>query len=324
VSSRHTAASGEIDGWPSRDLVSPAGLHARFVPGAGLVGASLRHRGEELLGRRGGLRAWAADAVTFGIPLLHPWANRLARRGLAWEGVEAAWPDPAPGVRFDPNGLPIHGVGAFACDWRVEEHAADARRAWLRARLDFGADPERLAVFPFPHALEVTAELAGETLAITTTLRATGERTVPVAFGWHPYLRLPGVPRREWEVALPVRRRWGLDAGQLPTGEREAFDVAPGPLGERTFDDLFDAIAPGAPFVLEGGGRRIEQRHGPGYDLAVVYAPADDEVVCFEPMTAPTNPFDGGHPLLAVAPGESFSARFEIAVLEAQGAGRPR
>ena len=35
---------------------------------------------------------------------------------------------------------------------------------------------------------------------------------VPVAFGYHPYLVLPGVPRAEWEVELPVDARLLLDA----------------------------------------------------------------------------------------------------------------
>ena len=34
---------------------------------------------------------------------------------------------------------------------------------------------------------------------------------VPVSFGFHPYLLLPGVPRAEWQVAVPVRRRLDLD-----------------------------------------------------------------------------------------------------------------
>jgi hypothetical protein len=53
-------------------------LDATFVPIAGMVGASLRDGGEELLGRGLGLQCYAAGGPTMGIPLLHPWANRLA------------------------------------------------------------------------------------------------------------------------------------------------------------------------------------------------------------------------------------------------------
>ena len=50
------------------------------------------------------------------------------------------------------------------------------------------------------------------------------------------------------------------------------------------------------PFVLAGGGRRIELSVGPGYRFAQVYAPGDDDVVAFEPMTAPTNALVAGGP----------------------------
>ena len=81
---------------------------------------------------------------------------------------------------------------------------------------------------------------------------------MPISFGYHPYLRLPGVDRSEWEVEMPVRERLELDDRMLPTGRRERVQVEAGPLGSRTFDDAYLAPEDGAPFVLAGGGRRIE------------------------------------------------------------------
>ena len=60
------------------ELASPEGdLTARFATHAGMVGCSLRHRGEELLGIGRGLRGYLEDGAVFGIPVLYPWANRL-------------------------------------------------------------------------------------------------------------------------------------------------------------------------------------------------------------------------------------------------------
>jgi aldose 1-epimerase len=53
-------------------------LDAIFLPARGMLGASLRHRGEELLRRVEDLAAAAAKGSSAEIPLLHPWANRLA------------------------------------------------------------------------------------------------------------------------------------------------------------------------------------------------------------------------------------------------------
>ena len=55
---------------------------------------------------------------------------------------------------------------------------------------------------------------------------------MPVAFGFHPYLRLPGAVRAAWELRLPPRRHLVLDLRGIPTGtgEREVGlrRVAPG------------------------------------------------------------------------------------------------
>ena len=138
---------------------------------------------------------------------------------------------------------------------------------------------------------------------------------MPISFGYHPYLRLPGVDRADWEVRIPVRERLELDRRMIPTGERERVDVKAVRSATRTFDDGYLAPADAEPFVLAGGGRRIELCVGPGYRFAQVYAPRDDDVVAFEPMTAPTNALVAGGPdLPLVAPGGRYEAIFSITV----------
>ena len=75
-----------------------------------MVGCSLRHRGEELLGQRGGLAAYVAERKTMGIPLLYPWANRLSAWRFALAGREIAIDPGATPLRRDANGLPMHGL----------------------------------------------------------------------------------------------------------------------------------------------------------------------------------------------------------------------
>ena len=175
--------------------------------------------------------------------------------------------------------------------------------------------PQVLALFPFPHELEIEVVLADARLVVVTTLRATGSVAVPAAFGYHPYFTLPDAPRSEWQITLPVRRRAILDEHSLPTGRTEAVAIPPGRLGDQTFDDLFPELEPDPTFEVRDDDRSIAVTFGDGYDVAVVYAPADDAVICFEPMTAPTDPFEGEAELAWVEPGETFSAEFSIAVM---------
>ncbi len=274
-------------------------LEAVFVPEVGMVGRSLRHRGDELLGQRGGLEAYAERGSSFGIPLLHPWANRLDRQ---LGGGRAP-------LKLDANGLPMHGLLTAAPGWEV----VDAQSDLLRARFGFASD-ELLEAFPHPHELTLTASLDPGGLTIDTELRPTADGAVPIAFGWHPYLTLPGVPRAEWQVEMPVAERAVLDDRGIPTGGTDPIDVEPGPLGELVFDDLFPGIERGARFVLHGGGRRLAVVFDAGYPVAQVYAPEGQDLICFEPMTAPTNALVSGDGLRHAQPGETFAARFRIEV----------
>lgn len=308
-------ASRTVEGVGALTLATDAGLEAAFVPSAGMVGCSLRHRGEELLGQRGGLRTYIEERSTMGIPLLHPWANRVARARFPVAGREVVLDDARLPLSLGPGGLPIHGLLAAAEGWRVDRHEVAGNGGVLAATFDFTAHQELLAAFPFPHRVEWDGTLQGPTLTIATTIHASGDVSVPISFGYHPYLRLPGVDRAEWEVEIPVRERLELDSRMIPTGDREPVDVEGGPLGERTFDDEYLAPPDAAPFVLAGGGRRIELSVGPGYRFAQVYAPADDDVVAFEPMTAPTNALVAGGPdLPLVARGGRYEATFSITV----------
>jgi galactose mutarotase-like enzyme len=311
----HEAVESLLQGYPARTLISPgAGLEVSFVPSVGMVGASMRHREDEILGQRGGLARYEATRSTMGIPLLHPWANRLADWTYAAAGRRVELDPDSPLLKRDPNDLPIHGFLGASPYWEVLGSDADDSSARLAARLDFAEHPEYLEGFPYPHELRIDASLAGSTLLIRTTLSATGDMAVPMSFGFHPYFTLPDVDRADWHVELPVRERLVTDDKQIPTGETEPFEIAPGPLGERTFDDGYAGVADGARFVLAGGGRRIALEFVSGYRYAQVYAPENDDLIAFEPMTAPTNALISGQGLALVPPGESRSATFSVSV----------
>jgi aldose 1-epimerase len=314
----HEVLDTRVDGLDGIALVShDRDLRVVFVPGAGMVGCSLIHRGEELLGQRGGLLAYRARGSSFGIPLLHPWANRLAGMSYSAGGHRVELDPERSPIHLDPNGLPIHGLLAAFGDWEVVGRSPGNGSASVATRLDFGAHEQLIAAFPFPHELHVQAELTDDTLTIATIVLPTGDVAVPVSFGWHPYLRLPGVPRSDWRLELPVRGRAVLDDRGLPAGRTEAVDPDPAPLGERTYDDHFVALDHPAVFAVEGGGRRIELELGQGYPFAQVYAPDGSEeapYICFEPMTAPVNALVSGDGLRSVPPGGSFRAEFSVRV----------
>ena len=82
---------------------------------------------------------------------------------------------------------------------------------------------------------------------MNTTVRPTGHRPVPIAFGWHPYLQLDSAPRREWTLRLPARQHLALDERGLPTGGR-----SPEP-SDRELELLRTKVDPGR-FLLGKAG----------------------------------------------------------------------
>ena len=290
--------------------LSAGSLQAQFAPALGMAGVSLRHEGDELLDRQAGLRAFARTGAVMGVPLLYPWANRLAGHDYMLDGRDVRLPPGPPLVHCEEHGLPIHGLLHASPHWRVASQ--DGRR--IMAVLEFGAHPELLAVFPFPHVLELDASLSADRLRVTTTVRPTDATAVPIAFGFHPYLRLPGVPRAAWQVTLPPRRHLVLDDRGIPTGVGKHRPATRFDLGERSFDDGYDGLASRSAFSVAGAGRTITVELEAGYPAAQVFSPSGKDFICFEPMTAPTNALRTGDGLQRVDPGDTFSATFSIAV----------
>jgi aldose 1-epimerase len=294
---------------PAARTLIAGDLQAVFLPGRGMLGASLRHRGAELLGRVEDLEGAIRTGTTCGIPILHPWANRLDGLRYAAAGREVELDAASLLLHFDRNGLPSHGVSWTDLAWEVNEACPDT----LTARLDWRRD-DLLAIFPFPHRLELTATIRPASLTIATTLIADGGSRVPMSFGFHPYFRLPGLPRAEWRLAMPAMRHLVLDGRNIPTGQEESFAVLDAPLGAREFDDGFIMLAGQPSFALAGGGRRVTVEFLEGYPCAQVYAPRGKDFIAFEPMTAPTNALVTGRGLRLTEPGGTFQATFRINV----------
>jgi galactose mutarotase-like enzyme len=267
--------------------------------------ASLRFRGDEYVAWPRTITQFRAGGAT-AVPLLHPWANRLAGNTYLAAGRRVS----LTGIRLphDPNGLPIHG-NLFGVAFDVVR-ASDTR---LTAELDYGAHPEKLRAFPFPHVVTVDARLdADRGLTIATAVRPTAERPVPVSFGWHPFVRLPNAPRRDWELRWPACEHVEVDARVLPTGRRTPQRAEREPIGDRTFDDHY-ALGRDRRFEISTGRRTLAFAFDRSYPYAQLYAPPRKQFVAIEPMTATVDALGRGTAPV-VEPGDLFRASYRISV----------
>ena len=272
-----------------------------------MICTSLADDGVEILGQRRGLDAYVTNGKTMGIPLLYPWANRLSASTLWVDGAVVSLDRRRRRCARRRNGLPIHGVLAAYPGWvvtaRVGEH--------LDGRLDYGANPRLLASFPFPARADPEDHAGRSDAHHRDDGDADGGGPVPLCFGYHPYLTIPGCAARGLDAhdaghAAPAHRRPGYPDRRVRGLERRDR-----PLGDITYDDGFDEVPDGAVFTLAGGDRRIEVTFEKGYPAAQLFAPPGEDLVAIEPMAAPTDALSRGNYRSAVRgqPGDRCASR---------------
>ncbi len=300
------SASSAVVPWQRTAAVELVAGDTRVVvvPELGMVIGSFVVDGFDHVARPGGIGALRGGHTT-AVPFLYPWANRLGRRSYTAAGTAVSLRG-LP-VHTDGNGLPMHGLLVGRAGWEITALG----RGRVVARLAFGARPELLAAFPFPHTVEVEVKVATRALRVRTTVLADSAAAVPVSFGWHPYWRMPGA-RDDWRLGLPAVAHARLDRRGIPTGRARSEPSGVAPLAGRALDDLY-ALAGDRRLELTSGGRRLRLELDDGYPYAQVYAPEGHDFCCLEPMTAPTNALvTGDHP--TVRPGAGFEATFRASV----------
>ncbi|HEY7136558.1 MAG TPA: aldose 1-epimerase [Acidimicrobiia bacterium] len=310
MSPTRATTGARLHGWRGEPALSlTAGpTSATFLPDLGMLGVSLRHLDRECLAVDRSLTGYRQGHVT-GLPLLAPWANRLSRWAYRAAGVDVELR--GVDLHVDPNGLPIHGTMTARPGWELVRLTTDGDIASVETRFDYDTD-ELLAAFPFPHALTIEATVSPGRLCVVTTVVPTGDRAVPVSFGYHPYLSLAGGARGAWVLALPERHHAELDPRSIPTGVEHEEQAERAPLGARTFDDHY-RLGDDRRFSLESAGVRVVVEFTDGYPYAQLFAPPRRPFLCVEPMTAPVDALvTGDHP--TVEPGSTFRAGFTVAV----------
>ena len=271
-------------------------------PGGSLGGAlsclSLTRDGVDLL-------------VPPGAPLAVPWIGRLSGWSFEVLGghVELAGD---PRVTPDVGGRPLHGLGVDPGRWQVEvrkgstsDGAQDASTLVATADLSFGSG------FPFDQRVSVSATVDTGGLAVRTVVEPAGALDVPVAAGWHPYLRAPGTTPQQTgvEVLLPFEVACELDA-LLPTGVERA--VMPGWVRDPVIDDHWRAT-PGQRAEVRSGALEVTLTFGVGYGWAMTWVPTPGAgFVCVEPMAAPLDPYRPGVPTPVARGGDAWVGEFRI------------
>lgn len=247
--------------------IASGALVVDIAPRAGGRIAQVTHAGVPWL--QGFDNAHAA-AIAWGSYPMAPWAGRLRHGAFRFEGRDHR-------VAINLGRHAIHGV-AFALPWHVDAHSVRA----IELSLALPQDEH----WPFGGCVRQRIAVGERRLEQTLSITA-GALAMPVALGWHPWLRKPE------RLEFTPRQAYPRDAEGIAT-----LPLAAPPL--RPWDDCF---VHRGPIQVERAGQRLTLSSD--CTRWVVYdEPA--HATCIEPQTGPPDAFNL-EPFV-LAPGATHSA----------------
>jgi aldose 1-epimerase len=302
-----TVRQTTVDGVPVVQLTdSVRGIEVSILPSINNMAYEMKVHGKNILVfPEIKLSDFQRKPTQTGIPFLAPWANRMEDSGFWANGKRYNFDMILGNIRKDNRGLPIHGLLSGSIPWKVTDVGADKKSAHATSKLDFWRYPDLMAQWPFAHEYTMTYRLADGALEVKTTVTNLSTEAMPLAIGFHPYYRIPDVPREQWILRNPARKAVVADDRRIPTGEFKAVDLPnPLPLKGRTLDDGFTDMERDsdgrALFSIQAGEKQIELVFGPHYPVTVIWEPASPpgqsfDFICIEPMAGVTNALHLNH-----------------------------
>lgn len=270
---------------------------ARVLPHAGGIIGALDCGGVPVLRAMpdGGVDPLAAACF----PMV-PWCNRIAAGRFAWDNAVVWLPH-----NFPPERHAIHGHG-WQSEWEV---AGCLRNTCVLIHRHDGA----AGGWPWAYVARAVIQLSDAGCAITLSLTNDSNRLMPAGLGLHPYLRR----RPESRIAFRSGPIVAVGADMIPTGEHlppshfaEFATESGAPLPDALIDHCFTGWH-GEALVSDDLGTIMLSAEGAGH--LHLYAPADPDILCLEPVNhLPDAANTGGMQL--IEPGETASLTLRIAV----------
>ena len=282
----------------------------------GVVTAQIAQVGASLRALRIGvvvlISPYPLDAPTPGCSgvVLAPWPNRIRDGRWTDEGTARQLAITEPKL-----GNASHGLLRFTAYEIEQTDAAATLRATIVPQTGY----------PYLVETSVTYALTDDGVAVTHTLTNRSDVAAPVALGTHPYVTIGDVDAHELVLRVPAQTAFETDERMLPTGTRpvEAALRDGIRLGDAMLDTGFTDLARDDDGLVRHtltapDGRRLTLWQGEGFDYVQVYTatnyPGYDLTVAIEPMTAPADAFNSGLGIRRLAPGETWTLSWGIAL----------
>jgi aldose 1-epimerase len=252
-----------------------------------------------------------------GQPLL-PWPNRVRDGRYEWDGRSLQLDISEP----ERNNA-IHGLTRWR-NWRIAE------RETARVVMEEVLYPT--PGYPFALDLQITYELVGDGLVVTTRAENIGHDAAPYGVGFHPYLRRPdGSLIDDAVLTLPAAVELVEDERLIPQTRENVAGGArdfrtPRAIGDVVMDTCFTDLTRDGDglvrFVLAepDTSARSVIWFDDAYPYVMVYTadtlpqPERRRGIAIEPMTCAPNAFQTGEGVIRLEPGDTHQAGWGISV----------
>jgi len=246
---------------------------------------------------------------------LAPWPNRLRDGQYTYGGHTYQLPLSEPSTHNA-----VHGLVRWH-PWRL----IDQQEAAVTVGLELPAHP----AYPWSLSLTTRWALAEDGLTVTHTATNLSAEPAPFGLGTHPYLMPPaGGPVDDTWLGVPARSRLLTDGRGLPIGAAKVagseFDyTAAKRIGAGRLDTAFGDV------IRDADGRHTVTLRGVDGPTTSVWAdasfgwwqiytadsqpaPRRRRSIAVEPMTCPPDALRSGRDLIALKPGEPWTASWGI------------
>jgi galactose mutarotase-like enzyme len=256
-----------------------------IVPARGAIATRFRVGDRELLYLDQATLLDRQKNVRGGVPVLFPSPGKL-------EGDHFA--------RGDAHGsMKQHG---FARDlpWDV---VATSKGDCAQASLVLVANDATRTAFPWDFRLTITFSLAAARLRLDVRVENGSRRTMPFAFGIHPYFHV--IDKARAQIATKATR--AFDNVKKEVVSIDGFDLTAPELDLHLLDHFGTESA-----ISFGDGSRVAIRGSAEMTRWVVWTVQGKDYVCLEPWTAPANALNTGESLILLEPGGSHALWIEL------------
>lgn len=245
--------------------------------------------------------------------LLAPFPNRIEHGVYTFNGKEYKFP-------LEKDGNALHGFVMNKAFNLKTEFLGDDLELCLTYQYDGG-----YIYYPFPFRMDLTLSIIEETFTIKMVCTNTGESSMPIGLGWHPYFKAAG----KIESLLNFRNvsKVLVNEHLIPTGAFKSQDF---------FRTKFEDILLDNSFVFEKNQKgqediNIHFRNGKTIDRDKVlkmygvqnvnylhlYRNPTMDTLAIEPMTCNIDAFNNKNGLQILNPMESFPMEFKIECTDA-------